>query len=110
MGFIADEVLALDDRPHDLDRRFGRFSLSMHGFPDRLPDLIAALDGCVVVRAEHMFATNVTDYVALHLDFEPISVGMEIPVYLVSLTRHEGGSTTRTFQKVEQPPPPVLRI
>jgi hypothetical protein len=67
----------------DLQNRVGRFRLPQTWIRDhRFGDLLAALDGCIVVRAESLWHCDAIDYVALHADFEPVRPGHEAPQYM----------------------------
>lgn len=67
----------------DLQHRLGRFRLPSVWLRDgRLPDMLAALDGCIVVRAESLWHLDAIEYVAIHQDFEPVRSGCEPPQYM----------------------------
>jgi dihydrofolate reductase len=44
-------------------------------------DALAALDGCIVTRAEAIWADDQIEYTALHAAFERVPMGSTIPQY-----------------------------
>ena len=64
-----------------MDRRIGQFSVSMKIVRDDIPSAMAALEGCVVIRAEYMLMTDNIDYTAIHSDFDSVPEGTVAPKY-----------------------------
>jgi len=62
-------------------RRMGRFWLHQRLIENSPADALAALDGCIIVRAEAHYATGRIEYDAIHPDFEPLSEGQPLPLY-----------------------------
>lgn len=73
-------------------RRLGRFRIAF-GIVDGSPaDALAALDGCVVLRAEALLGAGAIEYEAWHPDFAQVEPGEEMPGYEAVLS---GGRRVR---------------
>lgn len=68
------------------DRRLGKFSIDVEVMNDR-PDVVKALMGqCIVLRAEHLLASNVVEYVAQCDEFDEAEPGLVVPTYNIEIT------------------------
>lgn len=63
-------------------RRIGTFSITKDVIEDQCPSVMAALDGCVVVRCELNYGTNCFEYTALHDDFDEVPPGCAAIAYI----------------------------
>lgn len=63
-------------------RRIGTFSITKDLVEDQCPSVMAALDGCVVVRCELNYGTNCFEYTALHDDFDEVPPGCAAIAYI----------------------------
>lgn len=61
--------------------RMGRFRLAQPMLQNSHADALAALDGCIVTRAEALWHLDAIEYVAMHADFDVIKPGTEVPLY-----------------------------
>lgn len=66
--------------------RIGRFRLDSGLVSNRPADALAALDGCIVTRAEALFHLNAIEYIAMHPHFDQMAPGSEIPLYRPVIT------------------------
>lgn len=98
---IAD--MPLDAAPPDPfaavveERRYGRFRLNDMMVRNEPRMALAALAGCLVVRAESSHYWCAVEYVALHPEFDHTALFAEPPLYDCVLTKHDDGSVTRRF-------------
>lgn len=79
------------------ERRYGRFRVGSLFIDEQPRSAVAALGGCIVVRAEQMHMFHSMEYVALHPEFEQVPHGGDAPFYVCVFTVHEDGSVTRRF-------------
>jgi hypothetical protein len=88
----------------DFLKRRGSLSISGELIHDN-PELLAeALNGFLVLRAEHIFITNCMEYSGCHASFDPLSSMQVIPQYNIKITKNvnpETEETTYTFKWVK---------
>ncbi len=85
-------------------RRLGRFRISdqilRHGNP---ADLLAVMATCVVIRTEHLFWSDVTEYTAWSPNFDIAeSDGCEYPRYEAMISLHADGTKSFSWKKLDQ--------
>ncbi len=83
------------------ERRFGTFTFDAEHIRHNAQGIQMLMSGCIVVRAEHLFAPDVFEYTALHPDFEPVKEGQLPWAYDVLFTKHEDGRITYEFKRRE---------
>jgi len=72
-----------------MDRRIGRFAMSLQ-LAEQNPETARAVMGrCIVVRCEMMYAHETLEYVALSPYFDEVPQGMIVPEYDVVIS--DGG-------------------
>lgn len=79
------------------ERRYGRFRLNDMMVRNEPRMALAALAGCLVVRAESSHYWMAVEYVALHPEFDHRPLFAEPPLYDCVFTKHDDGSVTRRF-------------
>ena len=67
-------------------RRMGCFKIAREIIDDRPEDALAALDGCIVLRAEMLAYDNTIEYFAIHPDFDVVPLGEAVSVYVAVVT------------------------
>lgn len=67
-------------------RKFGTFSIPMQLIEDDPATARLALEGCIVVRAEAIYAKGCIDYMAIHEDFEEVPLDEFAPEYVGVIT------------------------
>ncbi len=64
-----------------MSNRFGRFNIPgdyVYDFPEAM---LAVMSNCIIVRAEHNFASGMIEYTAVSEQFSEHEDGEEIPLY-----------------------------
>jgi len=64
-----------------MERRIGRFVVSAKFIREEPQQVLAALQGIIVVRAEYHYADDCIHYSGLHAQFEPVAEMVEAPRY-----------------------------
>lgn len=73
-------------------RKVGRVQIEDSLIEDH-PDVVMAIMGrMIVIRAEHLFAQDCVEYVALCDDFSTVPQGGAIPLYTATLRKDEEGA------------------
>lgn len=62
-------------------RRYGRFAIDIAAMERDHTTALAALDGCIVLRAEASYASHRVEYLAWHPEFDQLDVLSETPLY-----------------------------
>ncbi|KKK81949.1 hypothetical protein LCGC14_2808290 [marine sediment metagenome] len=73
-------------KPKDLQRRLGKFSMTRDVIIDSPALARKVLQGCIVVRAEHLWDGDIIEYIAIHPRFDPVPEGSIAPTYVISIT------------------------
>jgi hypothetical protein len=79
--------------------KLGRFSISTDIIEFDPDSVLAAMSGCIVVRAEAVWHKRAVDYVAMHKDFDVVPEGREPPFYTWHMTQNADGTITRMLVK-----------
>lgn len=87
------------EEPGEFLRRLGAFSISSEVIRDDPGAVRTALEGCIVLRAEHVFHEHRIHYIALHEDFDEVHQGQLPTQYFCALEKHDDGSVTREWRK-----------
>lgn len=82
----------------DFDNRFGRFlisNLDHVGKSEAMKHLVAAQEGCAVVKCEHLYNIDAFEVFAYHPDFMEVARGQMPPSYDVEMETLEDGAVRR---------------
>lgn len=82
--------------------RRGRFSISRRLIDDVPKAALAILSGCVVVRAECMWDTEIVEYTAFGEHFEVVADYNMTPCYRPVVKDLVGGKYAVTWEKIAQ--------
>lgn len=80
------------------ERRLGIFTISGTSIWKEPEVVIGILSGCLIVRAEHTYASDQVNYTAFHKDFAKLEQGEAERPYVITCTRKEDGTTTYGFE------------
>ncbi len=71
--------------------RVGSFKVSLD-LIDKNPSIVMqAMSRCIIVRAEHLYAYNCIEYVAISPEFDIVPAGTMATEYRVEITRDDAG-------------------
>jgi hypothetical protein len=85
-------------------RRLGRFAIPSGMIRLKPNEVVAALAGCIIVRAELAWASNNIEYIAICDEFDVTPEGSEPPRYDVVLHTDPDGSVKReSFRRTPTP-------
>jgi hypothetical protein len=73
------------------ENRLGQFEINVELLDRSEAAVIAALHGCLIVRAERLFHKNVVEYIAYAKQFRPAATGEIAPFYEIQIRDLIGG-------------------